>query len=157
MSPPRPSSPPESDDLVGLLHRRGQRATPQRLVILRELRRRQRHATADEIGHAVGAALPGTSIPTVYATLELLVELGLARRIDAGAGATLYDARTEPHEHIVCRGCGRIDDLDGELETAALRRAAGAVGFHVEAVEVVMSGLCAGCARRSEQERGVRG
>src|SRR5665811_833445 len=100
----------DSDDLTGLLHQRGQRATPQRLVILRELRRRERHATADEIGEAVREALPGTSIPTVYATLELLVELGLARRIGAGSGATLYDARTEPHQHLVCRRCGQVDD-----------------------------------------------
>jgi Fe2+ or Zn2+ uptake regulation protein len=154
---PLPASPVlDSDDLTGLLHQRGQRATPQRLVILRELRRRERHATADEIGQAVREALPGTSIPTVYATLELLVELGLARRVGAGSGATLYDARTAPHQHMVCRRCGRVDDLDGEVETGALREAAGADGFHVEGVEVVMSGLCADCARRGEKERALR-
>jgi Fe2+ or Zn2+ uptake regulation protein len=137
---------PADVDLVGLLHERGQRATPQRLVILRELRRRGRHATADEIGRSVRAELPGTSTPTVYATLELLVELGLARRIDAGGSAALYDARTAPHQHIVCRRCGRVDDLDCDLDTGALRSAAGHAGFTAQAVEVVVSGLCADCA-----------
>jgi Fe2+ or Zn2+ uptake regulation protein len=133
-------------DLVELLHQRGQRATPQRLVILRELRRRGRHATADEIRGAVRSELPGTSTPTVYAALDLLVDLGLIRRIDAGAGATLYDARTEPHQHTVCRGCGRVDDLDGEVQTAALERASANAGFRAQAVEVVISGLCSDCA-----------
>ena len=61
-------------DLVELLHGRGQRVTPQRLVILRELRRRARHATAEELHRAVRDELPGTSTPTVYATLDLFVD-----------------------------------------------------------------------------------
>ena len=133
-------------DLVELLHQRGQRATPQRLVILRELRRRGCHATADEIRSAVRDELPGTSTPTVYAALELLVDLGLVRRIDAGLGATLYDPRTEPHQHTACRGCGRVDDLDGEVDTAALERASAQAGFSAQAVEVVISGVCPECA-----------
>lgn len=144
--PPAPEHPTPPTDLVELLHQRGQRATPQRLVILRELRRRSRHATADEIGSAVRHELPGTSTPTVYAALELLVDLGLARRVDAGAGATLYDARTAPHQHTVCRRCGRVDDVDGEVDAASLRRASARAGFHPQAVEVVISGLCAECA-----------
>jgi len=135
-------------DLPGLLHSRGQRATPQRNVILRELRRRAHHATADEIRGAVRDQLPGTSTPTVYATLELLVELGLARRIDTGAGAALYDARTEPHQHMVCRRCGRVDDLDLEMDSGPLLHAAGATGFRAEGAELVISGLCADCAKR---------
>jgi Fe2+ or Zn2+ uptake regulation protein len=139
-----PDSADESD-LIALLHARGQRVTPQRLVILRELRRRARHATADEIHRSVRDDLPGTSAPTVYATLDLLVELALARRIDTGVGAALYDARTEPHQHMVCRRCGLVDDLDGEFDAAGLLRRASAVGFQPEAAELVISGLCRGC------------
>ena len=145
MATPSPIQAPPTD-LVELLHQRGQRATPQRLVILRELRRRGRHATADEVRNAVRSQLPGTSTPTVYAALELLVDLGLVRRIDAGAGAALYDARTEPHQHSVCRRCGRVDDVDGDVDTAALRRASAGAGFHAQAVEVLISGLCRDCA-----------
>ena len=145
-----PSSTPSSiDELTRLLHSRGQRSTPQRHVILRELRRRSRHATADEIRRAVADELPGTSVPTVYAALDLLVELGLARRIDTGMGAALYDGRTEPHQHLVCRACGRVDDLDVALDTDALMEAAGTSGFAPEGAETVISGLCADCARVS--------
>jgi Fe2+ or Zn2+ uptake regulation protein len=137
--------PPTSDDLTTILHQRGQRVTPQRLVILRELRRRAHHATAEQIGTAVREALPGTSIPTVYATLDLLVDLGLARRVDSGAGPTLYDGRTDPHQHMVCRRCGRVDDLDGELDSDALLSAAARRGFAARSVELMISGLCRDC------------
>jgi Fe2+ or Zn2+ uptake regulation protein len=134
-------------DLIGLLRERGQRVTSQRLVILRELRRRGHHATAEQIHRSVRDDLPGTSTPTVYATLELLVELALARRIDTGVGAALYDARTEPHQHMVCRRCERVEDLDGEFDAKRVLRRANAVGFRPEAAELVISGLCPDCAR----------
>src|ERR1700753_1784146 len=89
--------------LIDLLRSRGQRVTSQRLVILRELRRRRRHATAEEIGAQVSRDLPGISAPTVYAALELLVELGLARKLDVGTGVSLFDGRDDPHQHTVCR------------------------------------------------------
>lgn len=136
----------EGLDLVELLRSRGQRVTSQRLVILRELRRRRLHATAEEILEAVRHDLPGTSIPTVYATLELLVELGLARKIDAGTGAALYDARTDPHQHMVCRECGRIFDLDGEYGLGSLAEAANRSGFVADGAELVIHGRCAECA-----------
>ncbi len=140
--------PDDQHDLIELLHSRGQRVTSQRIVILRELRRRRQHATAEEIHRAVHDELPGTSIPTVYATLELLVELGLVRRIDTGTAA-LYDARLEPHQHAVCRRCGRVQDVDGRLNAGALMRAADASGFHSDAAELIISGLCQECAALS--------
>jgi Fur family ferric uptake transcriptional regulator/Fur family peroxide stress response transcriptional regulator len=137
----------DTEDLVALLRERGHRVTSQRLVILRELRRHGGHATAEAIHRAVHRDLPGTSIPTVYAALDLLVDLGLARKLDVGLGAALYDARTEAHQHAVCRRCGRIDDLDIELDPRALLAQAGAgEGFEPRATELVISGLCAACA-----------
>ncbi|MGA2925620.1 MAG: Fur family transcriptional regulator [Solirubrobacteraceae bacterium] len=133
-------------DLIVLLRARGQRVTSPRLVILRALRRRERHASAEEIHRAVHRELPGTSIPTVYATLELLAELGLARKLKAGTGVSLYDARTEPHQHTMCRRCGRVDDLEGELDADGLLRAASARGFKPDGAELTIWGLCESCA-----------
>jgi Fur family ferric uptake transcriptional regulator/Fur family peroxide stress response transcriptional regulator len=132
-------------DLVELLHRRGQRVTSQRVVILRELRRRGQHATAEEIHRGVHAELPGVSVPTIYATLELFVELGLARRIDTGTAA-LYDAGIDPHQHAVCRRCGRVQDVGGRLNATVLLGAARAVGFQPHGAELIITGLCADCA-----------
>ena len=138
--------PVDQSDLIELLRGRGQRVTSQRLVILRDLRRRGRHATAEEVHRSVRDQLPGTSAPTIYATLDLLVQLGLVRRIDTGLGAALYDARTEPHQHTVCRRCARVEDLEGELEPGDLLRRAAATGFRPTGAEVVIFGLCAECS-----------
>jgi Fur family ferric uptake transcriptional regulator/Fur family peroxide stress response transcriptional regulator len=131
-----------------MLRRRGQRVTSQRLVILRELRRRDHHGTAEEIHQAVQLELPGISVPTIYATLELFVELGLARRIDTGTAA-LYDAGLKPHQHAVCRRCGRVQDVEGRLNASALVGAATAAGFQPHGAELIISGLCADCAARA--------
>ena len=82
--------------------------------------------------------------PTVYATLDLLVGLGLARRIDVGTAA-LYDARLDPHQHAVCRRCGRVQDVDGQISAATLLRAAEHAGFHPQGAELIISGVCAEC------------
>jgi Fe2+ or Zn2+ uptake regulation protein len=135
-----------TDDLAALLRARGQRVTSQRLLILRELRRRAHHATAHEVWESVRRALPGTSTPTVYATLELLVELGLVRKLCFDAGTALYDARTKPHQHVVCRHCGRVEDLDVELDCDSVLAAARATGFEPDGAELVIAGSCAPCA-----------
>lgn len=140
-------------DLVELLHSRGQRVTPQRLVILRELRRRGHHATAEEIHRAVHRELPGISVPTIYATLDLFVELGLARRIVTSTAA-LYEAGLEPHQHAVCRSCGKVQDVDGRLNANALLGAARAGGFRPHGAELIITGVCAECAAKAARPEG---
>ena len=69
--------------------------------------------TAEQVLGRVSEVLPGTSLPTVYSTLELLEELGLVRRVGTGNGAVVFDSRVEPHAHTVCRRCGAMTDLEG--------------------------------------------
>lgn len=135
-----------TDDLAALLRERGQRVTSQRLVILRELRRRGRHVSAAEVTEALRDELPGTSIPTVYATLELLTELGLVRKLSVGSATALYDARLEPHQHTVCVRCGAVADLDVEIDSGPAWEAARARGFAPRGAELVVTGDCARCA-----------
>jgi Fe2+ or Zn2+ uptake regulation protein len=137
----------DDHQLTALLHARGQRVTPQRLVINRTLNELARHVTAEEVLAAVDDRLPNVSVPTVYSTLELFEELGLVRRLGVRQGAVLYDPRPEPHDHMVCDRCGKIEDLDGGVKLSrALDRASG-TGFRPKRAEVRINGLCADCAR----------
>jgi Fe2+ or Zn2+ uptake regulation protein len=131
--------------LVAALRERGQRVTSQRLVIGRLLRELDRHVTAEEVLRRASEQLPGVSLPTVYATLDLLAELGEARRVSVG-GPVLYDPRVEDHAHVRCRECGRVEDLDVPLDAARALRAARDVGFVADAAELVVEGRCAACA-----------
>jgi Fur family ferric uptake transcriptional regulator/Fur family peroxide stress response transcriptional regulator len=131
--------------LVSKLRDRGQRVTSQRLVIHRALCARDQHLTAEQVLQEVSERLPGISLPTVYATLELFEELGLVRRVLTGAGALLFDSRTSPHAHTLCRSCGTISDI--EFSDASLRALSSAGdGFHADHAELVIWGRCDACA-----------
>jgi Fe2+ or Zn2+ uptake regulation protein len=121
------------------------RVTPQRVVVHRALRELDRHVTADELLDAVTDRLPNVSLPTIYATLELLEQLGMVRRLQR-AGTTLFDPRSEPHHHLVCTSCGSVEDLDATLDSGVLERAAGRSGFEPERVEALVHGRCRDCA-----------
>ena len=132
--------------LATALRERGQRVTPQRLAIARALSDMDRHVTAEQIFGEVSARMPGVSLPTVYATLDLLEELGLARRVPSEGGAVVYDPRADDHHHLVCRRCGAIADLDAPVDAGPLLAAARDAGFAPDAWHVVVRGLCADCA-----------
>jgi Fe2+ or Zn2+ uptake regulation protein len=132
--------------LEDALRERGLRVTPQRVLINRAVRELDRHVTADEVLAAVSERLPNASLPTVYSTLELLGELGMVRRLAARSGAALYDPRIDEHQHVVCRSCGRVEDLDVAVDSARALRAARRRGFQPSAAELVVSGLCRDCA-----------
>jgi Fur family ferric uptake transcriptional regulator/Fur family peroxide stress response transcriptional regulator len=132
--------------LTGALRDAGLRVTSQRLVLNRALQELGRHATAEEIASAAGERLPGLSLPTVYATLELLERLGLVRRVSTTSGPTLFDPRTDAHEHFVCVSCGRVVDVPARSDTSRAQAAARRAGHRVEHVDVVLHGRCADCA-----------
>ena len=125
------------------------RVTPQRVVLHRALLELDRHVTADELLDAVADRLPNVSLPTIYATLELFEELGMVRRVQR-AGTALFDPRTDPHHHLVCTVCGSIEDLDSELDTSELERAADRQGFARERIEAFVHGRCAACRQLHE-------
>src|SRR5919205_813619 len=126
--------------LTAALRAGGHRVTSQRLVLFRVLGELGRHASAEEIARASAERLPGLSLPTVYATLELFEGLGLVRRVDAGGPAAFFDPRTEPHAHFACRDCGAVLDLDAPVDDAGARAAARAARAQAEDVEVVVRG-----------------
>src|ERR671929_282816 len=134
--------------LATALRAGGHRMTSQRLVLHRVLSELGRHASAEEIARVSSERLPGLSLPTVYATLELFEGLGLVRRVDAGGPAALFDPRVEPHAHFACRACGAVLDLDAPVDDAGARAAARAAGAQAEDVEVVVRGRCPACAAR---------
>jgi Fur family ferric uptake transcriptional regulator/Fur family peroxide stress response transcriptional regulator len=134
--------------LAELLRSRGFRVTAQRVVINDALHAAGRHLTADQVRDAVQERLPGVSLPTVYSTLELFERLGIVRRVNGGGGTLLWDTRPDAHHHMICRSCGRIEDLETPLDLERARRSASRAGFQPDRAEVVVSGLCAACAAK---------
>src|SRR5436190_23566185 len=150
MAPKTETHNPRQDDaeLAKLLRERGLRATSQRVVMHRLLRDRDRHVSAEELLSEASEQLPGVSLPTVYATLELFEQLGIVRRVNGGSGTLLWDTRAEAHGHMICRRCGRIEDMEIPLDLDRATRSAARTGFEPDRAEIVVSGLCPNCARK---------
>ena len=143
---PAPSAPRyDSAELRAALRSRGMRVTPQRLAVHSALHDIGRHSTAEEVLEQVHGTVPGVSLPTVYAALELLTDLDLALRVHAGR-AVRFDPRSQPHHHLVCTACGAVADLDADVELGPALERARALGAQTSGAEVVVRGLCSDCA-----------
>jgi Fe2+ or Zn2+ uptake regulation protein len=130
--------------LDGALRARGARPTRQRRAIFSALSGRLDHPTAESLYRSVRRRVPGMALATVYTTLEVLVEAGLAGRFIGADGVAHYDARTDAHDHRRCLGCGRIDDLDRPRHDELIPLQPSA-DFQPTGYRIEVTGYCAGC------------
>jgi Fe2+ or Zn2+ uptake regulation protein len=133
-------------ELIQALRGHGHRVTGPRLTVYRHLRRQEGHFTPEQVHSDLVGGSPSLSPATVYATLDLLADLGLIRRMSTPRGVALFDTRTSRHHHLLCRSCEAIIDLEAPVSTAGARAAAAAAGFTVEHSELQLTGLCEACA-----------
>lgn len=140
-----------SKDRAALLREYGVQITAQRLAILRAVSGRP-HGTADVIAEDVRADIGTISRQAVYDTLSMLVEKGLIRRIQpAGSPARYEDRVGDNHHHIICRSCGRTDDVDCAVGKTPCLTAAADSGFQIDEAEVIFWGTCPECRAGSQR------
>src|SRR3954447_21534611 len=135
-------------ELSELLRERGMRVTSQRLLIERALRDNGGHLTAEQVHDLVEPVLPGVTQQTVYSTLALLAELGVARRVSAPGASTRFEAPTDDHHHMVCERCGAIEDLQVKVPVSRAVGASRERGFTPASASVTVLGLVAACSAR---------
>lgn len=128
-----------------LLREHGLRVTAPRLAVLGVLEGAA-HLDADEVLQQVRATLPTVSVQAVYDVLHALADAGLLRRIEPAGHPARYERRTgDNHHHVVCRGCGAVDDVDCVVGHAPCLTPSSSAGFAVETAEVTFWGLCPAC------------
>jgi len=113
------------------------------------------HVSVDELTGRVRERDGGIGHATVYRTLRLLAECGLAEAHDFGDGVTRYEAVREKghHDHLVCTGCGAIAEFENPEIEALQREVARSHGFATETHKLELYGRCAGC--RSARRKGT--
>lgn len=134
------------EEVERLLRDRGHSLTPQRRAIVHFLGQQGGHVTPADVLEGITAEFPIASRATVYATLALLRDLGVLAEVPLPGGEVRYDTNDEPHQHFLCRSCGRLDDvppswLHVRLAPSARKR------FAVDQLRVVAEGRCRECAR----------
>jgi len=124
------------------LRERGIQPSQQRIAIYEALASTKAHPSADLIHGALAPGMPTLSRTTVYSTLELLVERGLAQRLALTGSELRYDADVSPHLHFRCRACGSVSDLPGQAPSPPELPA----GYLAERVQLYAEGLCPACS-----------
>ena len=128
------------------LRSHGFRITPQREMIIEAIAHQGNHINADEVFALIQKRTHSVNIATVYRTLELLVEQGLASRIDLGEDRVIYATHQHgPHIHLVCRQCGQVLDADQEMLSAFNHQLQSDYQFAVDLQHISMLGLCRDC------------
>ena len=130
-----------------LLRANGLRVTRPRVAVL-DVLTQGGHLEVEEITRQVRERLDSVSTQAVYDVLGALSRAGLARRIEPAGSPALYEARVgDNHHHIVCRGCGVIEDVDCTVGEKPCLEPSSRNGFQVDEAEVTFWGLCDTCSR----------
>ena len=125
------------------------RLTTQRQIILEELGKVTSHPTANEVYDMVRKRLPRIGLGTVYRNLELLAESGVILKLEVGGTQKRFDATVDPHYHIRCAGCGKVDDIDIPVQEHINQAASAASSYKVLGHHIEFSGLCSSCRTKS--------
>lgn len=125
----------------------GLRVTHQRREVFRELLHSTDHPTADTLHRRLRNKFPSLSLDTVYRTLATLAIQRLIHRVETIESLTRFEAVSSPHHHLICSGCGKIDDFQWPLiDQATLPEELTGWG-KIEHKNVVIYGLCESCLK----------
>ena len=140
------------------IQKKGLKRTAQRELILDVFLRTEEHLSSEDLYQLVKKEDPNVGQTTVYRTLKLLSEAGLAREVRFGDGRTHYEHnyKHQHHDHMICSECGRIIEFySAELE--ALQDAMAAKHkFEVSQHLLRIIGICAECRRSKREEEKSR-
>ena len=126
----------------------------QREVILDTFLRAEGHVSVDDLLGIVQKRRPDIGRTTVYRTLKLLQEAGLASEL-ALDGETRFelDYKREHHDHFICKACGDIFEFSSpEIERLQEEIARG-LGFEISGHRHHIFGFCRRCAGRHPHPR----
>ena len=133
-----------------------ERNTPQRRIILEELRRSISHPTAVELYEIVRRRLPRISLGTVYRNLELLSRKGTIQKLALGGTETRFDGNLAPHDHVRCVCCGGLDDVQGLPADLGLDELRKCGDYEILGRRLEFVGVCLDCrSRRANDANGT--
>ena len=137
---------PSAPDFEHMLRRVALRVTRPRVAVLAAVHDHP-HADTLSILDVVRADLGEVSHQAVYDVLGALTTAGLLRRIQPHGSLARYETRVgDNHDHVVCRSCGAIADVDRAVGDAPCLTAADDHGFVIEEAEVIYWGRCPDCS-----------
>ncbi len=134
------------------MEKQGLRSTTQRRLVTNVFFRSDGHLTIDDLLAQVRASDPKVGYATVYRTLKLLKDSGLAFERHFGDGVSRYEVAVEDehHDHLICLDCGKIvefedDEIEHLQEQLATRH-----GFVLKQHTHELYGVCENCSAKTK-------
>ena len=130
------------------VNKKGLKATKQRELIAQTFFRLNEHMTAEDMLHAVRKDDPKVGLATVYRTLKLLQECGLARCHHFDNGQPCFEPNIDAHgqhDHLICTVCGAFVEFRNEDIHALQESVARQHHFRIIRQRMEIYGLCTDC------------
>lgn len=139
------------------IQRLGLRRTTQRELIMEIFLRTEEHMTIDDLHWLVHKQDPSVGHTTVYRTLKLLTEAGLAREVRFGDNKTYYEHHYnhEHHDHMICTECGKVIEFFSPEIELMQDKAADSFGFKPTHHSLRLWGICSECQKMQSEVTSV--
>jgi len=142
-------------DLKKRLRSRGYRVTPQRVAVLDVLEENEGRPMSPEDIHAeAGKKYPGLGLATIYRTVELFCELGIAFPVHLQGGHRFYELNSgKHHHHMECLSCGGVELLEACMIDDIVEVVRDGSDFLVTAHCMSLFGYCHDCLEKGRAGR----
>lgn len=138
------------------LNELGLKATRPRLRVLEALQSSsKRHLSAEDIYRRVIETGADVGVASIYRILAQLESVGVLRRHFFEAGVAVFEVNCgDRHDHLVCVGCGRVDDFKDRAMSLCRQKIADAHGYDLSGEPLTLRGHCATCTKRRRKAVG---
>mgnify|MGYP001812255753 FL=1 len=133
------------------MSRHGLRSTEQRRVVTEQFFASDGHLSIEDLLEMVRVEEPGIGYATVYRTLKLLKDCGLAFERHFGDGVSRYEVawEDEHHDHLICIECQKIVEFEDEGIEQLQHKVAERHGFELVRHKLELYGVCSDCRTHS--------
>ena len=145
----------EQEVFLKHIQKQGLKRTAQRDLILEVFLKTEDHVSGEDLYRLVREKDPTVGQTTVYRTLRLLTEAGLAREVRFGDGRAHYEHnyKHQHHDHMICSECGKIIEFYSPELEAIQDAMAARYKFQLTEHLLRMIGICADCRREKREQK----
>ena len=139
----------EQQVLSSYLEDKNLKHTRQREAILEVFLGIRGHITSEDLFRKVRELHPRIGFTTVYRTMKILCDAGLAIERHFDDGATRYEIEQHHHDHLVCVRCGKIVEFESSMIEGAQNDIVKRYGFRLLRHRHELYGYCSDCQQES--------
>jgi Fur family ferric uptake transcriptional regulator len=146
----------KKERLNAFLREKGLKFTRQRDSIATGFLKSGEHMTAEDLYKKINRKHPNIGFTTVYRTLKLLVQSGLATERVFADNLTRYEplSAEDHHDHLICLDCGTITEFENSKIERLQERVANEFGFNTVLHKMELYGYCSKCQSNYPDEIG---